>query len=37
MDPDTDVEKIEDVVLDDERERAIGTLFLRTTMEGWMG
>ena len=37
MDPDIYEEKIEDVVLDDERERAIGTWFLRTTMEGWMG
>ena len=30
-------EGMEDVVLDDERESFISALFLRKTMEGWMG
>ena len=34
--PYTDEEDIEDVVLDDERERN-WHMVLRTTMEGWMG
>ena len=37
MYPDPDEEKIEDVVLDDDIESAIGTWFSRKKMEGWVG